>query len=84
MNSRKVATCIGADQYQALERVRRRLKLKRSQAVQQALELWLASRERDQRVEQYVRGYASQPDDPRGAQAYAQAWAAGHESEDWS
>ena len=84
MYAKKVATSIRGDQYEALERVRRRLKLRRSQAVQQALDLWLTSRERDQRIEQYVRGYASQPDDPRDAHAYAEAWAKGHEGEDWS
>ena len=84
MNAKKIATSVRADQYQALERLRRRLKLKRSQAVQEALDLWLSARAGDERVEQYIRGYVSHPDDPRDAQAYAQAWAEGHESEDWS
>ena len=84
MNAMKIATSVRADQYHALERARRRLKLRRSEAVQQALDLWLSSRERDERVEQYVRGYVNHPDDPREARAYARAWAEGHEAEDWA
>ena len=84
MNAKKIATSVPAEQYEALENLRRRLKLKRSEAVQQALDLWLSSRERDERVAQYVRGYASHPDDPKAAHAYAKAWAMGHEAEDWS
>jgi hypothetical protein len=84
MNARKIATSVRGDQYQALERERRRLKLKRSQAVQQALDLWLAARVLDDRVERYLRGYARQPDDPRHGLAYAEAFALGHEAEDWS
>ena len=83
MNAKKIATSVPAEQYEALERVRRRLKLRRSEAVQQALELWLSSRQRDERVEQYIRGYVAHPDDPADARAYAKAWAESHEPEAW-
>jgi hypothetical protein len=59
------------------------LRLKRSDAVQQALGLWLAALERDERVARYIRGYLEQPDDPRGARVLARAWAQGLEQEDW-
>jgi metal-responsive CopG/Arc/MetJ family transcriptional regulator len=83
MNAKKIATSLPGDQYVALERVRKRLQLKRSEAVQQALALWLAAREGDDRVAQYVRGYAEQPDDPREARAMVDAWAEGLAAEDW-
>ncbi len=84
MNARKIATSVPGEQYAALERVRRRLKLRRSEAIQLALDLWLASREEDEQIERYLRGYARTPDDAREAAAYAAAWASGQTPEDWS
>jgi metal-responsive CopG/Arc/MetJ family transcriptional regulator len=83
MNAKKIATSVPGEQYAALERLRKRLKLGRSEAVQEALALWLAARERDARVEQYVRGYAAKPDDAAEARALVAAWASGQKAEDW-
>ena len=83
MNAKKIATSIPGEQYRDLERVRRRLRLKRSEAVQSALELWLAAQERDSRVEQYVRAYQVHPEDAKEGKAYATAWASGQDHEDW-
>lgn len=83
MNARKIATSLPGSQYAALERVRKRLRLKRSEAVQQALALWLAAREGDDRAAQYVRGYVDHPDDVRETRAMVDAWAEGLTAEDW-
>ena len=83
MNVKKIATSLPGSQYAALERVRKRLRLNRSEAVQEALAMWLAAREGDERVAQYVRGYADQPDDAREARAMVDAWAEGLAAEEW-
>lgn len=83
MTAKKIATSVPASQYAALERVRKRLRINRSEAVQEALAIWLAAREGDDRVTQYVRGYADQPDDAREARAMVNAWAEGLAAEDW-
>jgi hypothetical protein len=83
MNAKKIATSIPGEQYRDLERVRRRLKLKRSEAVQHALKLWLAAQEPDARVEQYVRAYQSHPEDAEGTDSYVAAWSNGLAEEDW-
>ena len=83
MSARKIATSVPAGQFEALERVRKRLRLGRSQAVQEALSLWLEARAGDARVRQYMRGYMARPDDPAEAAALARAWATGLEAEDW-
>jgi metal-responsive CopG/Arc/MetJ family transcriptional regulator len=83
MNARKIATSLPAEQFDALERMRKRLNLRRSEAVQEALALWLSSHEQDARIEQYIRGYLSQPDDAREGDAYTEAWADGLEPEKW-
>jgi hypothetical protein len=83
MNAKKIATSLPGSQYAALERVRKRLRLKRSEAVQQALALWLAARDGDDRVAQYIRGYVDHPEDAREARAMTDAWAEGLAAEDW-
>jgi hypothetical protein len=83
VNAKKIATSVPGRQYEALERLRKRLRLGRSEAVQEALAMWLAARQGDERVLQYVRGYAAQPDDAREARALARAWAEGLEAEEW-
>lgn len=83
MNAKKIATSLPGSQYEALERLRKRLRIGRSEAVQEALALWIAAREGDARVTQYVRGYVDRPDDAPEAHALAQAWSTGQEAEDW-
>lgn len=83
MNAKKIATSVPGNQYEALERLRKRLRLGRSEAVQEALSLWIAAREGDERITQYVRGYVDHPDDAKEAKVLAQAWAGGLEAEDW-
>ena len=51
--------------------------------MQEALAMWLTARVGDQRIAQYVRGYADHPDDAREATALAKAWTQGLEAEDW-
>ncbi|HEY3353289.1 MAG TPA: hypothetical protein VGQ83_08585 [Polyangia bacterium] len=83
MNARKIATSLPAAQFAALERTRRRLHLRRSEAVQQALARWLSAHELDSSVDQYIRGYLNHPEDAREARAFTKAWAKGLEHEDW-
>ena len=84
MNARKIATSISAQLYQALERERRRLKLKRSEAVQLALELWLTTQTADAKVAQYIRAYTRHPEDGKEGKAFVSAWAQGQPLEDWT
>lgn len=83
MNVRKIAASLPHSQYESLERTRRRLRLGRSEAIQKALELWLAAQQEDVRVAEYIRGYLEKPDDAREGGALAKAWARGLEKEDW-
>lgn len=79
----KVAITLPAELHEQLERTRGRLKLNRSEAMQQAVRLWLRTQEGDPRVEQYVRGYRDQPDDPEEAAVLVEAWAQGLAPEEW-
>jgi hypothetical protein len=83
MSAKKIATSLPRAQFVALERTRKRLELQRSEAIQQALEMWLAAQDGDARVSLYIEGYLRHPDDPREATAYAKAWAQGVDPEDW-
>jgi len=83
MNAKKIATSLPGPQYQALERMRKQLSLGRSEAVQQAITMWLTARQSDSRIVQYVQGYAAHPDDAAEANSLVAAWAQGVEAEDW-
>ncbi len=83
MNAAKIATSLPAEQYRSVERLRRRLHLKRSEAVQQALALWLDAHRRDERLARYLRGYVEHPEDAREARAYVRAWSRGVDGEEW-
>jgi metal-responsive CopG/Arc/MetJ family transcriptional regulator len=83
MNTAKIATSLPTGQFRELEQVRRRLGLKRSEAVQQALALWLATHREAERTEQYIKGYLRHPEDEGHGVALALAWATGLEPEDW-
>ena len=83
MSATRIATSLPIEQYRALEKARKRLALNRSEAIQQALALWLAARERDTRVARYVAGYQACPDDDTEGAAAVTAWATGLESEGW-
>ena len=83
MTAVKIATSLPAEQFDALEQMRARLGLKRSAAVQEALVLWLATKEAEGACAQYVRGYMSHPEDAAEGAALVEAWADGMENEIW-
>lgn len=84
MNARKIATSLPGLQFQEVERVRRQLRLKRSQVVQEALALWLSARSSGERVERYLEGYLRRPEDAGAGSAHVRAWAKGLEAGDWT
>ncbi|HEV2718904.1 MAG TPA: ribbon-helix-helix protein, CopG family [Thermoanaerobaculia bacterium] len=83
-SSAKIAISLPAKTLRSLERARRRLKLNRSEAIQQAVISWLATTEGDPRIAEYIRGYQTHPDDPEETKGFVEAWAKGMEPEDWS
>lgn len=83
MTAKKLATSLPRSQFDALERTRKKLRLRRSEAIQEALTLWLLTKAEDKRTARYVQGYLEQPDDPRESRALVAAWARGLEAEDW-
>ena len=82
--SAKITVSVPTKTLRSLERVRKRLRLNRSEVIQQAVTVWLATKEADPRIAEYIRGYQTCPDDPADAIAMVKAWAEGIESEDWS
>ncbi len=79
----KIATSVPAEQFRNLEAVRKRLGLKRSSVIQEALALWLSGRESAEGVQSYLRGYMTHPEDAGEATGFVEAWADGMEAEDW-
>jgi metal-responsive CopG/Arc/MetJ family transcriptional regulator len=83
MSARKLATSLPREQFESLEQARKKLHLRRSEAIQEALALWLSARAEDAKGEAYIRGYLAHPDDPKETRAFVAAWARGVEPEDW-
>jgi hypothetical protein len=83
MNARKLSASLSDEQYRQVERTRKKLRLGRSQVVQEALALWLSTHQGDQRIVQYLAGYVNHPEDSGEAHAITEAWARGLEREDW-
>jgi hypothetical protein len=79
----KVAFTLPAQTFRGLERVRKRLRLNRSEAISQAIAIWLGTHDGDPRIEAYLRGYRTHPDDPKDAVALVEAWTDGMDCEDW-
>jgi len=82
--SAKITVSVPAKTLRSLENVRKRLRLNRSEAIQEAVAVWLATKEVDPRIAEYIRGYQTFPDDPAEAMAMVKAWATGVEPKDWS
>lgn len=83
MNARKLSASLPDEQYRRVERTRKKLRLGRSEAVQEALALWLSTHQQDERIAQYVAGYVRVPEDEAEGRAMAATSAAGMEPEDW-
>ncbi|MCD4748407.1 MAG: hypothetical protein K8R59_03445 [Thermoanaerobaculales bacterium] len=83
MSAVKIATSVPAEQFQALEETRKRLGLKRSTAVQDALALWLVAKESGESIATYLRGYLDQPEDAGEAAGFVATWVDGLDGEEW-
>lgn len=83
-SSEKVAISLPSETLRKLERARKRLRLNRSEAIRQAVQMWLSRGEEDPRVAAYVRAYQSHPDDPAETGGHLEAWAEGIDAEKWS
>ena len=82
----KVAISLPKKDFQRIEQVRKRLKLHRSAAIDQAIQFWLKNLEEQEKIRQYELGYLKHPESLKEITAMektaAAAWA--DEDEGWS
>ena len=82
----KVAISLPKGDFQKIEKVRKRLKLQRSAAIDQAIQLWLKTLEEEEKIRQYERGYLKYPESLKEITALGKtavaAWA--DDDEGWS
>jgi metal-responsive CopG/Arc/MetJ family transcriptional regulator len=81
---KKIAITLPDYQAEAIERIKHHRGVPRSRVIQQALDLYLASRQAIEEAEAaYEAGYRAIPEDPTDAEAYARMAAEVLGKEDW-
>jgi len=80
---KKVAISLPDAQADAVERIRRRLRIPRSQVIQRAIAVYLAAEGHHRAVRAYEEGYRRRPEGAE-AEALAQTTAGTLEQEEWS
>lgn len=58
----KIAISLPKDEYLFLERLKSKLKISRSELIQQAIEYWLENRRQKELIDRYEKGYQRQPE----------------------
>lgn len=80
---KKIAISLPDAQAGAIERIRRRLRIPRSQVIQRAIAVYLTAEGYHRAVRAYEEGYRRRPEGAE-AEALVQATAATLEQEEWS
>ena len=80
----KVAITLPADQFAAIERIRRQHRQPRSHIIQQAVAAYLSQQGLKDLLDAYEQGYRRKPESLQEADAYAHAAAEVLGSEEWS
>ena len=80
----KVAISLPKDTMSEIEGLRHKLGLARSQAILEAVSLWLKKKHEEQRIKQYVEGYRKKPEgrDPE-IEALCKAGLASFSKDEW-
>ena len=79
----KVAISMPKDLFQAMERIRRELRIPRSAAVVEALRAWLKSRQEKEQIRQYVEGYRRHPESKAEVKAWTRLAAESFHKDPW-
>ena len=79
----KIAISLPRDTFKEVERLRHELKLARSQAILQALKLWLRQKQERELEERYAEGYKQKPERPQEVEPLFQAGLSSFSAESW-
>lgn len=61
-NTLKIAISLPRDDFYKMEKVRKRLRFKRSVLIDEALRFWLKSLEQEELIKRYQQGYRNKPE----------------------
>lgn len=79
----KVAISMPKEVFRSVEQIRRKLKLARSTAVVEALQVWLKQHEEEDLVRQYVAGYRTHPESRAESKAWTRLAASAFHKDPW-
>ncbi len=80
----KVAISLPKDNFERIEKVRKKMKLQRSAVIDQAIQFWLKHLEEEEKIRNYETGYLKQPESLKEIAAMEQSAAEAFEEGDWS
>ena len=83
IQTEKIAISVPKAAFRKMEHLRHELGLARSEALTQALQMWLREHEDEQRQKQYIQGYLKNPEKASGANALFRAGLASFSKERW-
>ena len=87
INAIKIAISLPKEDFKLLETMRKRMGISRSALIDRAIHYWLAKREEEEKIRQYIEGYKRHPETPGELEELAameKAQAETMEKEDWS
>jgi hypothetical protein len=79
----KFAVSISAEEFEAMEMIRKKSGLTRSALVREALRAWREARRKDAAAKAYVAGYRRLPEDPALAESLVSMASDALSKEDW-
>ncbi|MBU4589310.1 MAG: ribbon-helix-helix protein, CopG family [Candidatus Omnitrophica bacterium] len=83
----KIAISLPKEDFKLLEALRKRIGLSRSALIYRAIHYWLAKREEEEKIKQYIEGYRRYPETPEELEELAameKVQLETMEKEDWS
>jgi metal-responsive CopG/Arc/MetJ family transcriptional regulator len=83
VQTEKVAVSLPKEAFRKMEHTRHELGLARSEALTQALRLWLRERDEEERQKQYVEGYLKKPEKASEVEPFFRAGLASLSKESW-
>lgn len=84
LKTSKIAISLPTDDFEKIERIRKKRGLQRSAVIDEAIRFWLASLEDEQMVKQYEEGYRRKPESADELKAMEEASAKAFEEDGWN
>ncbi len=83
LKTTKIAISLPKEDFDRIEKIRKKMKLNRSAVIDMAIRFWLAHLEKERMIRQYEEGYKKKPESVEEVKAMEQASAEAFKEEGW-